>query len=93
MKGDKKTAEATRLAKIVWESPEIRSEAQLADALVKKAQMGYPFEYLLELDGRSPAEISRIMKLRQKELDAALGAGVQLAVQGAIDDGFDEVGG
>lgn len=93
VKGDKKTAEATRLAKIVWESPEIRSEAQLADALVKKAQMGYPFEYLLELDGRSPAEISRIMKLRQKELDAALGAGVQLAVQGAIDDGFDEVGG
>lgn len=92
VKGDKKTAEATRLAKIVWESPEIRSEAQLADALVKKAQMGYPFEYLLELDGRSPAEISRIMKLRQKELDAALGAGVQLAVQGAIDDGSDEVG-
>jgi hypothetical protein len=92
VRGDAKTAQATRLARIVWESPEIRSEAQLADALVKKSQMGYPFEYLLELDGRSPAEIRRIMKLRQKELDEALGAGVQAAVQGAFDDGSDEVG-
>ncbi|MGW9587490.1 phage portal protein [Microbacterium sp. NPDC055455] len=92
VKGDTKTAQATRLAKIVWESPEIRSEAQLADALLKKSQMGYPFEYLLELDGRSPAEIRRIMKLRQKELDEALGAGAQMAVQGAIDDGSDETG-
>lgn len=92
VRGDVKTAQATRLAKIVWESPEIRSEAQLADALLKKSQMGYPFEYLLELDGRSPAEIRRIMKLRQKELDEALGAGAQMAVQGAIDDGSDETG-
>jgi hypothetical protein len=92
VKGDAKTAQATRLARIVWESPEIRSEAQLADALLKKSQMGYPFEYLLELDGRSPAEIRRIMKLRQKELDEALGAGVQVAVQGAVDDGSDESG-
>jgi hypothetical protein len=84
VKGDTKAAEATRLAKIVWESPEIRSEAQLADALLKKSQMGYPFEYLLELDGRSPAEIRRIMKMRQTELDEALGAGVQAAVQGEM---------
>jgi hypothetical protein len=84
VKGDAKAAEATRLAKIVWESPEIRSEAQLADALLKKSQMGYPFEYLLELDGRSPAEIRRIMKMREKELDDALGAGVQAAVQGEM---------
>jgi hypothetical protein len=84
VKGDTKAAEATRLAKIVWESPEIRSEAQLADALLKKSQMGYPFEYLLELDGRSPAEIRRIMKMREKELDDALGAGVQAAVQGEM---------
>jgi hypothetical protein len=69
VKGDQKTAAATRLAKIVWESPEIRSEAQLADALVKKRQMGYPFEYLLELDGRSPSEIKRIMAMREEELN------------------------
>jgi hypothetical protein len=93
VKDDRKAAEGARLAKIVWESPEIRSEAQLADALVKKAQMGYPFEYLLELDGASPADIRRIMKLRQKELDEALGAGVQMAVQdGMTDDVADEPG-
>jgi hypothetical protein len=69
VKGEAKTAQATRLAKIVWDSPEIRSEAQLADALLKKRQMGYPFEYLLELDGRSPQEIKRILKMRAAELD------------------------
>lgn len=92
VRGDTKAAQATRLAKIVWESPEIRSEAQLADALVKKAQMGYPFEYLLEMDGRSPSEIRRILKMRKKELDEALGAGVQVAVQEAVDVGVDEAG-
>lgn len=85
VKGDQKAAAATRLAKIVWESPEIRSEAQLADALLKKSQMGYPFEYLLELDGRSPSEIKRIVKMRKAELDDALGAGVQAEVQGQMD--------
>lgn len=91
VKDDQAGAQSTRLAKIVWESPEIRSEAQLADALVKKAQMGYPFEYLLELDGRSPSEIERIMAMRGSELDVALGAGVQSAIQSGMGyDGPDE---
>jgi len=84
--GDTALAEECRLAQIRWQSREIRSEAQLADALVKKAQIGYPLEYLLELDGHSPDTIKRIMGLREKEMDAALGAGVQEAVQGAFDE-------
>jgi hypothetical protein len=69
VEGDKKLAEQARLAQIVWQSREIRSEAQLADALVKKRQMGYPFEYLLEQSGHSPADIRRILKMREAELD------------------------
>ena len=98
VKGDAKTAEATRLAKIVWESPEIRSEAQLADALLKKSQMGYPFEYLLELDGRSPADIKRIMKLREKELNdpqivaAMRGISDSSSVEGSVPAAADDSG-
>jgi hypothetical protein len=69
VKEDKKLADQARLAQVVWASREIRSEAQMADALLKKKQTGYPFEYILELDGRSPSEIRRIMKMRQAELD------------------------
>lgn len=90
--GDEKLAEQCRLATFRWASREIRSEAQLADALVKKSQIGYPLEYLLELDGNSPATIRRILKMRDKELEQAVGAGVQVAVQGAFDDGPDTAG-
>jgi len=31
--------------------------------------VGYPFEYLLELDGHGPDEIARIMELKRKEAD------------------------
>lgn len=91
-KGDRGLAQQARLARISWENPEIRSEAQLADALLKKQQMGYPFEYLLEQDGKSPSEIRRIMKMRQAELDVALGAGVQAAVQDAMTDDTEAAG-
>lgn len=83
---DKKGAALAPLAAFHWDRIEIRSEAQLADALLKKSQMGYPFEFLLEEAGHSPAEITRIMELRKAEMDAALAGGVQLAVQDAFTD-------
>lgn len=79
---DQKLAQATRLSKWVWANPEIRSESQLADALLKKKQMGYPLEYLLEQDGKSPTEIRRIMKLIKAEQAAALDFGVETALNG-----------
>jgi len=85
-KGDQKLAQQARLATIVWRDREIRSESQLADALLKKSTMGYPFEYLLEQDGKSPSEIKRIMSLRRQEMEQALGLGVQGVVQGVMSD-------
>lgn len=71
--GNKGLSEEARLATIAWANPEIRSEAQLADALVKKKQMGYPFEYLLELDGLDPVEVERVLAMAQAEqFDAQL---------------------
>lgn len=55
--------------------------------------MGYPFEYLLEEAGKSPTEIERIMAMRKAEMDEALAAGVDAAVQSAMNDqGAADVG-
>lgn len=64
-----KLADQARLATIVWKNREIRSESQMADALVKKSQIGYPLEYLLELEGNDPATIQRVLQMREKELE------------------------
>jgi len=75
--GDKDLAEMIRFGTPTWMNPEIRSEAQLADMLVKKMALGYPLEYIMELDGISALDIPRIMALRKKEqeLDPIVQAG------------------
>jgi Phage portal protein, SPP1 Gp6-like len=60
-------AREVRLSTIVWQNPEIRSEAQLADALLKKRQTGYPLEYLMELDGIDPYDMARIKSMIEAE--------------------------
>lgn len=82
--GDEKLAAETQLARVNHLNPEIRSEAQLADMLVKLGSVGFPFEYLMELYGIGPLDIPRILEMRKREMDEALGAGVQAAVQGAM---------
>ena len=52
---------------IKWKNPAIRSDAQLADALLKKRQVGYPFEYLMELEDVSPADRDRILEMKRRE--------------------------
>lgn len=71
-------ARAARLATIRWANPEIRSEAQLGDMLVKKKSIGYPFEYLMELDGVGPVDADRILAMREQEMrDAQLEAAMR----------------
>lgn len=78
VKGDQKLARAARLATIRWANPEIRSESQLGDMLVKKKTIGYPFEYLMELDGIGPVDADRILAMREQEMrDAQLEAAMR----------------
>lgn len=66
------------LATIVWKNREIRSESQMADALLKKRQMGYPFEFLMELEGNDPTTIERVMAMvEQEQADAQLDRAVR----------------
>lgn len=85
VKGDEKLAKQCRLATIVWASREIRSESQLADANLKRHQMGVPLEYLLEIEGKSPTEIRRIMKMSRAEQELLIGGGVQRAADFGAD--------
>jgi hypothetical protein len=80
--GDHSLAQAARLATITWANPEIRSEAQLADALLKKRQLGYPLEYLMEIDGLDPVDIQRVLRMREEELADAQ---IEAALRG-LDD-------
>jgi hypothetical protein len=85
VRGDQALAEKARLATINWANPAIRSESQLADSLSKKKEIGYPLEYLLEVDGKSPSDIKRIMGMAKAEQDQLIGFGVQAAVEAPQD--------
>lgn len=66
-------AQAIRGGKVLWKDVENRSDAQRADALAKKRDIGYPLQYLLELDGLPPHEIERVMAmLREEQTDPIL---------------------
>lgn len=58
---------AARMGETLWRDVENRSDAQRADALSKKRQIGYPLRYLLELDGLPPHEIERVMGMVESE--------------------------
>jgi hypothetical protein len=66
-KDDDATAAAVRGGKVLWKDVENRSDAQRADALSKKRDIGYPLRYLLELDGLPPEEIERVMAMVVEE--------------------------
>lgn len=67
VKNQSSLVRAADASTIAWADPEIRSESQLADALMKKKSIGYPLEYLLELDGLSSTEIDRVLAMAEDE--------------------------
>ena len=64
---DQGKAKAVRGGQVLWKDVENRSDAQRADALSKKKEIGYPLRYLLELDGLPPQEIERVMAMVDSE--------------------------
>lgn len=86
VKNEAGLARKAQLATIVWKDREIRSQSQLADALVKKRQIGYPFEFLLEQEGHSPSTISRVLEMREAELNDPQLMAAMRPYGGADDD-------
>ena len=88
--GNDALAREVRLGTVTWMNPEIRSEAQLADMLVKKASIGYPLQYLMELDGVEALDVPRILAMKAAEDAALMGLGVDQAIQGQMNGSVNE---
>lgn len=70
--GDDAKAKAARGGTILWKDAEMRSEAQLVDALLKLQTIGFPFEFLAERYGLTPAQIDRVMQMRSDDQQRVL---------------------
>lgn len=81
VKDDPAKALAIRGGRVLWKDIENRSDAQRADALSKKKEIGYPLRYLLELDGLSPTEIDRVMGMVDDEAVDPILANIARSVQ------------
>jgi hypothetical protein len=69
VRGNEKLAEACRFGVVKWKDAEHHSDAQLADALLKDSQMGFPFAWIAEKRGLSPTEVTRVLKMREDEME------------------------
>jgi len=68
-KGDDRKAEALRSGRVLWADTESRSHAQMADALLKLKQLGFPFQWLALRYGLTPTEVADVMALREQEIE------------------------
>ncbi|WP_046507112.1 phage portal protein [Streptomyces odonnellii] len=69
-KGEDAKAQALRSGRVLWAETESRSHAQLADALLKLKQLGFPFEWLALRYGLTPTEVAAVLTMRERELEA-----------------------
>lgn len=67
--GNKAKAKAITGGTVLWADAESRSQAQLADALLKLSQIGFPFEFLAGRWGLTPTEIVDLMAMKQHEAE------------------------
>ncbi|MFG3710137.1 phage portal protein [Micromonospora sp. NPDC047730] len=65
----KELAEKVRFGVVQWRDAENHSEAQLVDALTKLQTIGFPFAWLAERYGLSPAELGRVLKMKEREAE------------------------
>lgn len=68
-KGDDRKAEALRSGRVLWADTESRSHAQMADALLKLKQLGFPFEWLALRYGLTPTEVADVVAMREREME------------------------
>ncbi|MFG2993962.1 phage portal protein [Streptomyces sp. NPDC048257] len=69
-KGEYAKADAMRSGRVLWAETESRSHAQMADALLKLKQLGFPFEWLALRYGLTPTEVATVIAMREREIEA-----------------------
>lgn len=89
---EKAKARAMRAGSVLWADSESRSHAQLADALSKLKDIGFPFAWLALRYGLTPTEVADVVAMREKEmeLDPVAAASRMLGQQTPPSDEPDE---
>jgi hypothetical protein len=67
VRDQKALAEDCRLGTVGWKDAENHSEAQRVDALQKMHAMSFPFAWIAERYGLSPADVARVLEMRKQE--------------------------
>lgn len=91
LEDDEQSARILEDSKVVFATPQYRSEALMADAMLKYKRLGYPLQWIAEQMGQSPEDIKRIMRMIDEENSDPEMAEIArtLQVGGASDDGDD----
>jgi hypothetical protein len=77
--GNDAQAENIAAGQVLWADAESRSHAQLADALTKLKDIGFPFEWLALRYGLTPTEVADLLSMKERELELdPLGAATAL---------------
>lgn len=91
IKGDKAKAEAWS-AEVIWDDPEYRSKASLADSLLKMKELGVPEAQLQEEYGYTPPQIQRFRRMREEEMKEAKRLHEQYGIEPALEPGQAQPG-
>lgn len=67
--GDEARADAIAGGRVLWADAESRSQAQMADALNKLKQIGFPFEWLALRYGLTPLEVADLIEMKEREAE------------------------
>jgi hypothetical protein len=91
-RGEDGKARAMRAGAVLWADSESRSYAQLADALVKLKDIGFPFEWLALRYGLTPTEVADVVAMREREAEMdPIAAATQMLAQRPGPGGEDVV--
>jgi hypothetical protein len=68
-RGETAKAQAVAAGQVLWADAESRSNAQMADALLKLKQIGFPFEFLASRYGLTPTEVADLLEMQKREME------------------------
>lgn len=72
VRGDSRAAALADRGVVLWKDAENHSRAQLADALTKLRQIGFPFAWIASQYGLTQPEVAGVLAMRQEESDSGL---------------------
>lgn len=67
VENDSESARIIADSRVMFATPQYRSESLMADAMLKYKELGYPLQWIAESMGQSPEDIDRIMRMVRDE--------------------------